>query len=61
MINQKTCTTFDTETSHLRRQGSSTLKQQISQSIEEKTTEKFEGAPWDILVTDYMHLYLQKR
>jgi hypothetical protein len=45
----------------LRRQGSSTLKQQISQSIEEKTTEKFEGAPWDILVTDYMHLYLQKR
>ncbi len=55
MINQKTCTTFKIAIYPLIRQENLILKPPSSQSIREKTMEKFEGAPLDISATDSMH------
>ncbi len=55
MINQKTYITFDIAIFHLSEQEILILKQPNSQSTKEKTMEKSEGAPWDILATDCMH------
>ena len=54
MINQKTCTTFKIETCLLIGQENLILRPLSSQLIREKTMEKFEGAPLDISVTDFM-------
>ena len=54
MTKQKTNTTFDTATFHLRKRESSTLRQQISRLIKEKNTGKSEDAPLDPLEIDFM-------